>query len=271
MGRWEQTYVKFLLKYNDVHSRKCLGKCRLQIGGYFVQVSMCSSVWSGWPLETLWFRSSSLTACKIASLSHTTFPNTYFMMTSSNGNIFRVTDPLCGEFTGHRWIPLTKGQWRGALMFSLIYALNKRLSKQSWGWWLETPSRSLWRHCNIRLEMVLSWFRFHWSLFLKVWFVMSKHWFRDTIWRHQATMCLHHYTDVIMGTIASQIASLTIVYWTVYSKLRVIGLCAGNSLETGEFPAQMASNAKNVSIWWRHHDSGTPFIGTFYLRLDIDK
>ena len=37
------------------------------------------------------------------------------------------------------------------------------------------------------------------------------------------------------------------------SKLRVTGLCAGNSLGTGEFPAQMASNAKNVSIWWRHH------------------
>ena len=38
------------------------------------------------------------------------------------------------------------------------------------------------------------------------------------------------------------------------SKLRVTGLCAGNSPETGEFPAQMASSAENVSIWWRHHD-----------------
>ena len=37
------------------------------------------------------------------------------------------------------------------------------------------------------------------------------------------------------------------------SKLRVTGLCAGNSLGTGEFPAQMASNAENVSIWWRHN------------------
>ena len=37
-------------------------------------------------------------------------------------------------------------------------------------------------------------------------------------------------------------------------KLRVTGLCAGNSPGTGEFPAQMASNAENVSIWWRHHD-----------------
>ena len=33
------------------------------------------------------------------------------------------------------------------------------------------------------------------------------------------------------------------------SKLRVTGLCT----ETGEFPAQMASNAENISIWWRHH------------------
>ena len=38
------------------------------------------------------------------------------------------------------------------------------------------------------------------------------------------------------------------------SKLRVIGLCAGNSPVTGEFPAQRASNAENVSIWWRHHE-----------------
>ena len=37
------------------------------------------------------------------------------------------------------------------------------------------------------------------------------------------------------------------------SNLRVTGLCAGNSPETSEFPAQMASNAENVSIWWRHH------------------
>ena len=37
-------------------------------------------------------------------------------------------------------------------------------------------------------------------------------------------------------------------------KLRVTGLCAGNSPVTGEFPAQRASNAENVSIWWRHHE-----------------
>ena len=40
------------------------------------------------------------------------------------------------------------------------------------------------------------------------------------------------------------------------SKLRVTGLCVGNSPVAGEFPAQMASNAENVSIWWRHHGIG---------------
>ena len=38
------------------------------------------------------------------------------------------------------------------------------------------------------------------------------------------------------------------------SKLLVTGLCAGNSPVTGEFPPQKASNAENVSIWWRHHE-----------------
>ena len=38
------------------------------------------------------------------------------------------------------------------------------------------------------------------------------------------------------------------------SNLRVTGLCAGNSPLTGEFPAQMASDAENVSIWWLHQD-----------------
>ena len=46
------------------------------------------------------------------------------------------------------------------------------------------------------------------------------------------------------------------------SKLRVTGLCAGNSPGTGELPAQMASYAENVSIWWRHH---------VYAALGLDK
>ena len=41
-----------------------------------------------------------------------------------------------------------KGQWRGALMFFFEMCLNKRLRKQPWGWWFETPSCPLWCHCN---------------------------------------------------------------------------------------------------------------------------
>ena len=38
------------------------------------------------------------------------------------------------------------------------------------------------------------------------------------------------------------------------TKLRVTGLCEGNSPVTGEVPSQRASNAENVSIWWHHHE-----------------
>ena len=47
-----------------------------------------------------------------------------------------------------------KGQWRGALMFSLICALNKRLSKQSWVCWFDTQSRSLCRHWNETIKRI---------------------------------------------------------------------------------------------------------------------
>ena len=41
-----------------------------------------------------------------------------------------------------------KVQWRGALIFFFHLRLNIQLSKQSSGWWCETLSRPLWRHCN---------------------------------------------------------------------------------------------------------------------------
>ena len=47
-----------------------------------------------------------------------------------------------------------KGQWRGASMFVFYLRLNKRLSKQSWGWWFETPSRPLWRQCNGKCKCI---------------------------------------------------------------------------------------------------------------------
>ena len=70
------------------------------------------------------------------------------IMTSSNGNIFGITGHLCGEFTGHRWIPAQRPVTRSFDVFFDL-RLHIRLSKQSWGWWFETPSCPLWRHCNI--------------------------------------------------------------------------------------------------------------------------
>ena len=48
---------------------------------------------------------------------------------------------VTGEFPSQR--PVTR---RFDVFFDLC--MNKRLSKQSWGWWFEARSRSLWRHCN---------------------------------------------------------------------------------------------------------------------------
>ena len=72
----------------------------------------------------------------------------WFMMTSSNGNIFRVTGPLCGEFTGPGEFPTQRPVTRSFDVYFDL-RLNKRLCKQSWGWWFETLLCPLWRHSNV--------------------------------------------------------------------------------------------------------------------------
>ena len=68
-------------------------------------------------------------------------------------------------------------------------------------------------------------------------------------WRHNGRDCVsnHQPHDCFLNRLFRHRSKKT-------SKLRVTGLCAGNSPEAGEFPTQRASNAENVSIWWRHHD-----------------
>ena len=72
-----------------------------------------------------------------------------FMMTSSNGNVFRVISPLYGEFTGTSEVPSQRPVTRS---FDVFFDLNKQLSKPWWGWWFETPWRSLWRHYNVSAQ-----------------------------------------------------------------------------------------------------------------------
>ena len=67
-------------------------------------------------------------------------------------------------------------------------------------------------------------------------------------WRHNGHdgVSNHQSTDCLLNRLFRHRSKKT-------SKLRVTGLCAGNSPVTGEFPAQRTSDAENVSIWWRHH------------------
>ena len=69
-------------------------------------------------------------------------------------------------------------------------------------------------------------------------------------WRHNGrdSVSNHQPYDCLLNDLFKRRSKKT-------SKLRVTGLCAGNSPDTGEFPAQMTSNAENVSIWWRHHET----------------
>ena len=60
------------------------------------------------------------------------------MITSSNGNIFRVTGPLCGEFTGHQWIPRTKASGVELSCFFICAWIN--------GWVNNRKSGDLRRH-----------------------------------------------------------------------------------------------------------------------------
>ena len=86
--------------------------------------------------------------------------------------------PVTGEFPSQRLVTLGFD-----IFFDL--RLNKRLSKQSWGWWFETPSRSLWRH---RYVIVLCHICFLWC------FISGTHW-RLKIVSHVSL----HYNDVTMG------------------------------------------------------------------------
>ena len=71
---------------------------------------------------------------------------------------------------------------------------------------------------------------------------------RSLRWRHNGRdgVSNHQPRDCLLNRLFKRRSKKT-------SKLRVTGLCEGNSPGTGEFPAQMASKPENVSIWWRHH------------------
>ena len=156
-------------------------------------------------------------------------------MTSSNGHIFRVTGLLCGEFTCHRWIPAQRPVTRNCDAFFDLRL--KQLNKQWRRRWFETPSRSLWHHCNVRVgldnpfcaeflkrEWKFSYFR-HYCLalsqmvirtsksnnFLIFWYILDANYpsspemFLHLIWNvktmHRSCLCSLYYTCWYPGTI----------------------------------------------------------------------
>ena len=139
-------------------------------------------------------------------------------MTSSNGNIFRITGPLCGGI--HLW-PVNspqKGQWRIALMFSLICAWIN-------GWMNNREAGDLRRHrahydvtvMVAQGERIKGTIGEDMSCLRKACFhvMTSLHW--RSRWRILMTVLSLHCNGVIMGTMASQITSLTTIYSIVHS------------------------------------------------------
>ena len=161
-------------------------------------------------------------------------------MTSSNGNIFRVTGHLCGEFTGSGEFPAQRPVTRSFDVFFDLHP-NKRLSKQWWGWWFETPSCPFWRLRNVQhlLDIPAHAYKLNlgrhshsglpnldqqhselcYSVHINVFWYISflSHFILLGLCLDIFMNDMLHYSDVIMDAIVSQITSLTIVYSTVYS------------------------------------------------------
>ena len=79
-------------------------------------------------------------------------------------------------------------------------------------------------------------------------------------WRHNERGCVSNRQphDCLLNRLFRYRSKQT-------SKLSVTDHFEGDSSVTGEFPAQMTSNAENVSIWWRHYDKGRQCKDPFYL------
>ena len=120
------------------------------------------------PASSLVLRNSSIRHCQCCHWWST-------MIMPSNGNIFHVTGPLCGEFPSQR--PTT---WSFDDFFNLH--LNEWLSKQSWRRWFETSSCSLWCHYNIyivitclNLHEILIWNSLPWWVSFHPWTSILDH------------------------------------------------------------------------------------------------
>ena len=156
--------------------------------------------------------------------------------------------PVPGEFPAQR--PVTRS-------FDVSFDLhpNKRLSKQWWGWWFETPSCPLWRHPNVisfgkpTLQVCETKPRALNSMIIKSWLFQAQYtpWLLQQ-WRR-------------MSTIVSQIPDKSTVCSTAYLNWQfMFRILVGPSWRDWihrspmGFPAQMASNTERISMLWHHRE-----------------
>ena len=144
--------------------------------------------------------------------------------------------------------------WKGYQNFDFFF------TKFRWHIWSDTPAHSGWNtwSCPCASDIILGvWEK--WTddskqctlTCLERYKAQSYQFCRKSLrWRHNGRdgVSNHQPRDCLLNRLFVRKSKKT-------SKLCVNGLCVRNSPGTGEFPAQMASNAENVSIWWRHHDT----------------
>ena len=91
-------------------------------------------------------------------------PNLYYSWWHHQMETFSMLRAICAWFSSVAGeFPAQKPVMQGFDVFFDL-RLNKRLSKQWWGWWFETPSRSLWCHCNF--EILWGWTSFELSILM---------------------------------------------------------------------------------------------------------
>ena len=149
--------------------------------------------------------------------------------------------PVPGEFPAQR--PVMRS-------FDVLFdqRLNQLLSKQWSGWWFETLSCPLWRHRNDEVWIESSYVRENYTFVLYPAGDPIIQTLKSLRWRHNERDSVSNYQphDFLLNRLFKRRSK------RIIKAPRHWPLC-GNSPGIGEFPAQMASNAENVSIWWRHH------------------
>ena len=179
---WDETIKQFLQSSYITDCQTSMHKKNFILHANFFQREHKHTLFTFYVIAPQWHGTgiSNPSLCKARThlfyLGNITWLMMLIMTMSSNGNIFALlalcagNSPVTGEFPSQR--PVTQS-------FDVFFdlCLNKRLGKQSWGWWFEMPLRPLWHHCNVSIrpkgtnlsEMTIKIWRFSFTkMYLKM-------------------------------------------------------------------------------------------------------